>query len=276
MTNILSNLFGDPAAEVSEAYPLNSSVRLLRILILIDRSGSMSGLENETYTAITDLLSALAKKNRTSEDIEYRVSLAFFNDSVDHAVPVPLKPEDLLEVLDRNQFCCTGGTDLTGAVAFLDKQFSRTSPLMTDLHTADPKTFCLILTDMAGTDNNESRKNAIHKIQKNRFYTKANQTLCIFSGSDANKGEAAILAGGEQNVIALDSDIIQYLAPILLEGTISMTDATHTSDEEGELTIAEKAAKIKEKTAEGNASAAQLSARSQDICKEIEDLLKGK
>ena len=251
--------------------------RIIYVLTLIDTSGSMTPYQTDVYNSINELLDTLESKNSTSEDVEYRVALAFFNDDVNEYAVAPMKPEMLKVMIDEKLFECNGCTNLTAAVNFIDNQFSRSSEFFTHKHTGDPKSFTLVITDMMGTDNNTDRSNALKLLKSNRFYSQANNTLVIFTGSDDTKQDAAILAGGEENVIALNGHIADLLPVVAIESTITMTDATHTQhDEEGEPTEptnAELAQKILDRDKEGADSGKNIAQSSADIDAELQKLL---
>ena len=251
--------------------------RIIYVLTLIDTSASMNPYQTDVYNSINELLDTLESKNSTSEDVEYRVSLAFFNDDVDEYAVIPMKPEMLKAMIDEKMFECNGCTNLTAAVNFIDRQFSHNSEFFTHKHTGDPKSFTLVITDMAGTDNDQDRSNALKQLKSNRFYSQANNTLVIFTGSDATKQDAAILAGGEENVIALNGRIADLLPVVAIESTIAMTDATHThhgeKGEHEEPTSAEVAQKIVEREEEGADSGENIAQNSADVDAELKKLL---
>lgn len=251
--------------------------RIIYVLTLIDISGSMSPYEKDVYSSINELLDTLESKNSTSEDVEYRIALAFFNDNVNEYAIAPMKPEMLKVMIDEKMFECNGGTNLTAAVNFIDRQFSRNSEFFTHKHSGDPKSFTLVITDMVGTDNDQDRSNALKLLKSNRFYSQANNTLVIFTGSDATKQDASILAGGEENVIALNGRIADLLPIVAIESTITMSDATHTQhDENGEMaepTNAERAQRILDREEEGADSGENISQNSADVNEELKKLL---
>ena len=251
--------------------------RIIYVLTLIDTSGSMTPYQADVYNSINELLDTLEGKNSTSEDVEYRVALAFFSDDVNEYAVAPMKPEMLKVMIDEKLFECKGCTNLTAAVSFIDRQFSRNSEFFTHKHTGDPKSFTLVITDMMGTDNDNERNNALKLLKTNRFYSQANNTLVIFTGSDNTKQDAALLAGGEENVIALNGRIADLLPVVAIESTITMSDATHTQhDENGEATEstnAELAQKILDREEEGDKSGQNIAQNSAEVDAELKKLL---
>lgn len=253
---------------------VDDEIRTCVVNINIDVSGSMACWEKDIIRAIHETLTALINTNKNSEDVELRVRIKTFANKVTLFNTDPMKPEDLLAILTDQIFHCNGCTNLGAILASVDADYYRSSPLLKHLHTGDYKLFEVFITDMVGTDNEESRKASFNRLENNRLYKAACQTLVIFTGPDSKKESSVALAGGDEGcVIALNGDISEYLTPVLLEGTIGLTDATHVNMSGTTEKPADVAQNIIQRKAEGNADHTEIAKDSASLNAEIAQLL---
>lgn len=247
-------------------------LRTIFMYLVYDVSGSMEGYSETMFDSCVQTCRALSSAQ--NEDLNFRVKFVKFNNDVKEVNKEFQDPADLAALLTKDDFICEGQTSISKIIDYLDNQFSRDALKARKLHKMDPKSVIVIVTDYQPVgETPETVAIATNKILSNRFYNKANKTLCIFCGEDRFKANAAELAGGLDNVVSMGQEYIQeLLTPVLISSTITLSDATHV---EGNITetkttseIAEKIIKDK-KTA--NDSANELS--SKDAQKELRQLL---
>lgn len=211
-----------------------NGLRTEYIYLVYDTSGSMKRNEEAMYDSFLSTCKALMAAE--NEDCDFAVKLVFFDETV-RAFNEEFMPADQLAELvtskrntrkdKSNPFHCSGNTNISKIIDYLDGQFKRDSVLMYNLKSKDPLTLIVLVTDYNATDDEEDIKNSTEKIMQNRIYKKASRLLCIFCGEEENKSEAEKLAGSPENVVALGSDISGLLAPVTLRSTITLSDPTH-------------------------------------------------
>lgn len=228
------------------------------VIIALDKSGSMSAKEEIVYNATEELLKALARKNETGLLYEFRVILMVFDTEVHiiNADYTPLPPEQVLELFERKDYKCSGGTSLAAVFTKLDQMFSRQgSGLLNQAKDGDLYPLVTFISDYVATDDEESYENAKNRLLSNRFYEKTNR-LCVYVGAHNRRSAAAELVGSEDNVLPLDTDLESLLSPVVMGSTIMATDATHIGN--ATKTPAEVAEEQKKRAEEGKRSAGTL------------------
>lgn len=254
--------------------PAEESLRkIVQIIIPLDKSGSMASKRTEIFSAVHELLSTLSKENLDNVDVEYRVRLATFNDQITELTEGALPPEDVTELFGEEEYVCTGLTGLATVYDYLDKNFSRAPGAFLDgLRPGDPMPVVVIPTDLEETDSRESITAAQEKLMKNRFFVASKRIIIFVGNSESKKKAAADLAGGEENVICVTSNLKEYLTPIMISATMIQSDSTHVSNR---TTSPEETGKeLREKMESGKASQNQF--RDKKLEKELEDFLSGK
>ena len=221
------------------------------VVIALDDSGSMTPKEEVVFNATKELLQMLAKINTNS---------------------IPLPPEQLLELFERKDYSCSGGTSLAAVFRKLDQLFSRKEGgLLTQAQKGDPFPLVIFISDYVATDATESYESAKNTLLSNQFYAKTNR-LCVFVGSGSRKSEAAELVGDEDNVLALESNLEGLLAPVIMGSTIIAADATHIGNTEK--TPADVAKEQQQRAEEGHQSADNL--KDEQLQEELRKLFEGK
>jgi len=255
-------------------YAREEGDRVCVVVIALDKSGSMGVREDVVHKATVDLLKALAKKNETALDFEFRVILMMFDTEVHviNADYTPLPPEQVLELFDRNDYKCGGGTSLAAVFTKLDQMFSRKeSGLLSQSKPGDAYPMVLFISDYAATDAKESYENAKNRLLSNIFYGKTAR-LCVYVGGGSRRSAAAELVNGEDNVLALDTDLETFLTPVVMGSTILTTDATHIGGEKS--TPKDTAQEQKKRAEDGKKSAKTLT---DDVLeKQLKELFGGK
>lgn len=230
----------------------DEELRTIFVYLVYDVSGSMAKHKKTMYESFVATCRALCSAQ--NEDYNYRVKLVLFNDTVKELNKEFQSPEDLIALVseDDDEFKCSGCTSLGKIIEYLDNQFSRDSLKGRHLTSADPKSLVVMVTDYIPTDSEDVRRKATDQILANRFYKKANQTLCIYCGDDKHKADAAELAGSLDNIVALGTDssaIAKLLTPVIISSTITLSDATHIcGDSTGEETVSDTVGKIVDRT----------------------------
>lgn len=244
------------------------------VVIALDDSGSMAPKEEAVFNAIKELLQMLAKENESSIDFEFRVILIVFNNDV-HVIntnSIPLPPEQLLELFERKDYSCSGGTSLAAVFKKLDQLFSRKEGgLLIQAQKGDPFPLVIFISDYVATDATETYERAKSTLLSNQFYAKTNR-LCVYVGSSSRKSAAAELVGDEDNVLALESNLEGLLAPVIMGSTIIAADATHIGNsEKSPATVAKEQ---QQRAEEGHQSADNL--KDEQLQEELRKLFEGK
>lgn len=244
------------------------------IVIMADKSGSMAIRRMEVFTAVQQLLETLRSENETNVDICYSVRLATFNDKITECTDnAALPPELVAEMFTEDEYACSGYTGLAAVYDYLDRNFSRRSDaFLSELQPGDPMPVVVLPTDMEETDDPAIIAAAHRKLMNNRFFC-ASKRIVIYVGSSANKKKAAAdLAGGEEHVICVTSNLKEHLAPVLVSTTLIHSDSTHVSN--ATTTPEETGKAIVEKTEAGKQSGNRF--RDKNLEKELEAFLSGK
>ena len=234
-------------------------LRTIFMYLVYDVSGSMGRYSETMFDSCIQTCRALSSAQ--NEDLNFRVKLVTFNEEVEEINKEFQDPADLEMLLSKDDFACEGQTSISKIITYLDKQFSRDALKERKLHKMDPKSVVVIVTDYQPVGETlETVTAATNNILSNRFYNKANRTLCIFCGEDKLKANAAELAGGLDNVVSMGQEYIQeLLTPVLISSTITLSDATHVEGKTTEAkTTSEIATKIIEDQKASSESANQM------------------
>lgn len=234
-------------------------LRTIFMYLVYDVSGSMGRYSETMFDSCLQTCRALSSAQ--NEDLNFRVKLVTFNEEAKEINKEFQDPADLETLLSKDDFACEGQTSISKIITYLDKQFSRGALRERKLHKMDPKSVVVIVTDYQPVgETQETVTAATDKILSNRFYNKANRTLCIFCGEDKLKVNAAKLAGGLDNVVSMGQEYIQeLLTPVLISSTITLSDATHVEGKTTEAkTTSEIATKIIEDQKASSESANQM------------------
>ena len=229
------------------------------IVIALDKSGSMTRNSEAVYEATIRFLEVLTEKNQGELDFEYRVVLMTFDNKV-HILNhdgIPLPPENVLELFDHRDYICRGGTSLAAVFDHLDRLFSRREGgMLRHAHKGDALPLTVFITDYMATDNQSSYEEARSRLLSNPFYQRSSR-LCVFLGPEHKRRDAADLVGSDSSVIALDDDIVEMLAPVVISSSIIMADATHIGN--SQKTPGEIGEEQRKRAADGAYAAAKLS-----------------
>lgn len=242
------------------------------IVLALDKSGSMTCNSEAVYEATVRFLEVLTEKNREALDFEYRIVLMTFDNEVHmlNADGIPLPPENVLELLDRGDYVCRGGTSLAEVFNHLDRLFSRREGgMLCHANKGDALPLTIFITDYMATDNQISYEEARSRLLSNRFYQKSAR-LCVFLGPEHKRSDAAELVGSESSVVVLEDDIVELLAPVVISSSIIMADATHIGDTRktpGEIGLEQR-----ERAADGTLAATNLS--DEELERKLMELLK--
>lgn len=248
-------------------------LRTVEVYIYLDNSGSMVINEEDVYNAVQTTLLSLEKQNKASLTFCYRVKIMTFNDSVREFNSTALPPAQLAELFRPEHYRCKGSTNLSAMLDHMDKQFSHTSSLVTGRKKGDYKVIMVTITDFAGTDDPAARKRALDRINSNRFAKQMVDQICVFVGSEADKKEAILLAGSEDNIIALCQNLSECLAPTMINTTITTVESTHMDTDQDNKTPASLGKEALERQAEGSKTADLFAKKS--LSQKIDELLGG-
>ncbi len=201
-------------------------LRTVFVYLVYDVSGSMGAYPQTMFNSCVQTCRALSSAE--NEDYKFRVKVVNFNTEVKEYNSAFQAPDELAAVIREDFFACNGQTKISEIIKYLDGQFSRDKLKDRKLHKSDPKSLVVIVTDYCATETAETVADATSHILSNRFYNKANKTLCIFCGEDKYKASAAELAGGLDNVVSMGQEYIkELLTDVLITSTITLSDATH-------------------------------------------------
>lgn len=228
------------------------------IWMIVDRSISINRVREKFRDALSGTFAGLAESDRGSADIRTRVKLAWFNNTIEEFNNVHLDPQQLADTFTDDDFRCSGTTSAGEVCRYIDKELSRTSPVVRSLKKNSPGFTFLIFTDGQVNDPVALREDARKVLQSNRFYQKYCRVLVVFLGDEKDKASAVALANGqEENVIALGEDLIPMISPIVIGSTVTFTDGTHLNST-GERTFSQLAEETRKRENEGSTSAAEL------------------
>lgn len=246
------------------------------IVIILDRSGSMTTKRQEVFNAVHQLLDTLHKENETNVEVCYTVRLATFNDKITECTDnAALPPELVAEMFGEEEYVTSGSTGLAAVYDYLNRNFSRHGDsFMSELQSGDPMPVVILPTDMEETDTADTIDAAHAKLMDNRFFCASKRIVIYVGNSTSKKKAAADLAGGEQHVICVNSNLSnlkEYLAPVLITTTLIHSDSTHISNVN--TTPEETGKAIVEKTEAGKQSGNHF--RDKNLEKELEAFLSG-
>ena len=136
----------------------NKGMRTCVLFLFLDKSGSVTTKEGSIYDAFTNLMEKLAKQNETALDMQIKVVLLTFDNNVHVFNPnnTPLPPEQVLELFERKDYKCGGGTSLANVFTELDRIFSREkNGFLTQMKPGDLYPMVLYVSDYVPTDTKE-------------------------------------------------------------------------------------------------------------------------
>lgn len=234
----------------------DDGLRVCRITMWVDTSGSMSGHAADMTKGTKNLLTELAEKNKNGEDCQFLVKIVTFNNDVHVLNNEFLDPAQLLEVVDDSTFSCDGGTNLTALLREMDAACSRQAEGFKGAHRSDYKPVNVLITDMHGTDTQSARDAALNRLMDNQLFTKKSEVLCVYVGSENDIHYVEKLAGGKENIVSIsDSDnFAKYIAPVVMGSSVLSSIETHVNGQSNG-SLAEEA---KNRAGDGEKSAKQL------------------
>lgn len=234
----------------------DDGLRVCRITMWVDTSGSMSGHAADMTKGTKNLLTELAEKNKNGEDCQFLVKIVTFNNDVHVLNNEFLDPAQLLEVVDDSTFYCDGGTNLTALLREMDAACSRQAEGFKGAHRSDYKPVNVLITDMHGTDTQSARDAALNRLMDNQLFTKKSEVLCVYVGSENDIHYVEKLAGGKENIVSIsDSDnFAKYIAPVVMGSSVLSSIETHVNGQSNG-SLAEEA---KNRAGDGEKSAKQL------------------
>lgn len=232
----------------------DDGLRVCRITMWVDTSGSMSGHAADMTKGTKNLLTELAEKNKNSEDCQFLVKLVTFNNDVHVLNNEFLDPAQLLEVVDDSTFYCDGGTNLTALLREMDSACSRQAEGFKGAHRSDYKPVNVLITDMHGTDTQSARDAALNRLMDNQLFTKKSEVLCVYVGSENDIHYVEKLAGGKENIMSLTDNFSTYITPVVMGSSVLSSIETHVNGQSNG-SLAEEA---KNRAGDGEKSAKQL------------------
>lgn len=228
------------------------------IWLIGDKSGSIKPKEAAVYSQISQVFSGLAEVNKASTDIRVRVKLALFNGTITNFNDVHLDPQQLADTFTEDDFRCSGSTSASAVSRYIDKELSRSSPVVRSLKKNSPGFTFVIITDGQVNDPAALREDARKVLESNRFYQKYCRVLVVFLGNEADKATAVAMADGhEENVVALGDDLVSLLGPVIIGSTVTFADGTHLNST-GNRSVSDLAEDAKKRSNDGTASAGEL------------------
>ncbi len=214
-----------------------SELRNQYVYMLVDSTGSMRENEEPMANACMDTLQGLKEK---SEDYNSLTKLVSWGESIYEVNSNFMDPGELLEIVkakyklkeeskESNPFYCYGKTNISMIVDYIDSQLSRSSELCRNIKKGDPKILFLIITDYEDNNSLNKLRMSVEHLYENRFFTQYCKILVIYCGEERNKAAAEKLAGGPENLIALNdaADIDKHLAAITVNSIVNLIDPTH-------------------------------------------------
>lgn len=209
----------------------DDGLRVCRITMWVDTSGSMSGHAADMTKGTKNLLTELADKNKNAEDCQFLVKIITFNNDVHVLNNEFLDPAQLLEVVDDSTFYCDGGTNLTALLREMDAACSRQAEGFKGAHRSDYKPVNVLITDMHGTDIQSARDAALNRLMDNQLFTKKSEVLCVYVGSENDIHYVEKLAGGKENIVSIsDSDnFAKYISPVVMGSSVLSSIETHVN-----------------------------------------------
>ncbi len=240
------------------------------ILLCLDKSGSMSFHQKAVFEAIHQLFAETKKDNETNVDMEYAFWVKTFNDRVEECTDRAfVSPETAALMFDRDRYQCCGGTGFVELYTDLDQLYS-TKGMFAQMKKGDFAPTLIIPSDLEETDARENYEKAREKLHNNPLFAKSKR-IVIFTGTSEEKRKAAVeLAGGEEYVVTLGSNVRQLLTPVLIGTTMMRANATQMTNMT--TTPSETGKKIREKLEDGKRSAQNLT--DEELEKELARYLK--
>lgn len=232
----------------------DDGLRVCRITMWVDTSGSMSGHAADMTNGIKKLLTELVDKNKNAEDCQFLVKIITFNNDVHVLNNEFLDPAQLLEVVDDSTFYCDGGTNLTALLREMDAACSRQAEGFKGAHRSDYKPVNVLITDMHGTDTQSARDAALNRLMDNQLFTKKSEVLCVYVGSENDIHYVEKLAGGKENIVSITDNFANYIAPVVMGSSVLSSIETHVNGQSNG-SLAEEA---KNRAGDGEKSAKQL------------------
>lgn len=232
----------------------DDGLRVCRITMWVDTSGSMSGHAADMTNGIKKLLTELVDKNKNAEDCQFLVKIITFNNDVHVLNNEFLDPAQLLEIIDESTFYCDGGTNLTALLREMDAACSRQAEGFKGAHRSDYKPVNVLITDMHGTDTQSARDAALNRLLDNQLFAKKSETLCVYVGSESDFHYVEKIAGGKQNIVSLRENFSDYISPVVMGSSVLSSIETHVNGQSNG-SLAEEA---KKRAGDGEKSAKQL------------------
>ena len=232
----------------------DDGLRVCRITMWVDTSGSMSGHAADMTNGIKKLLTELADKNKNAEDCRFLVKIIIFNNDVHVLNNEFLDPAQLLEIVDESTFYCDGGTNLTALLREMDAACSRQAEGFKGAHRSDYKPVNVLITDMHGTDTQSARDAALNRLLDNQLFAKKSETLCVYVGSESDFHYVEKIAGGKENIVSIRENFSKYIAPVVMGSSVLSSIETHVNGQSNG-SLAEEA---KNRAGDGEKSAKQL------------------
>lgn len=207
----------------------DDGLRVCRISLWVDTSGSMSGHAADMTNGIKKLLTELADKNKNAEDCQFLVKIITFNNDVHVLNNEFLDPAQLLEVVDDSTFYCDGGTNLTALLREMDAACSRQAEGFKGAHRSDYKPVNVLITDMHGTDIQSARDAALNRLMDNQLFTKKSEVLCVYVGSESDFHYVEKIAGGKRNIVSIRENFSDYISPVVMGSSVLSSIETHVN-----------------------------------------------
>ena len=207
----------------------DDGLRVCRISLWVDTSGSMSGHAADMTNGIKKLLTELADKNKNAEDCQFLVKIVTFNNDVHVLNNEFLDPAQLLEIVDESTFSCDGGTNLTALLREMDAACSRQAGGFKGAHRSDYKPVNVLITDMHGTDTQSARDAALNRLMDNQLFTKKSEVLCVYVGSESDFHYVEKIAGGKANIVSIRENFSDYVSPVVMGSSVLSSIETHVN-----------------------------------------------
>lgn len=207
----------------------DDGLRVCRITMWVDTSGSMSGHAADMTKGTKNLLTELADKNKNAEDCQFLVKIVTFNNDVHVLNNEFLDPAQLLEIVDESTFSCDGGTNLTALLREMDSACSRQAEGFKGAHRSDYKPVNVLITDMHGTDTQSARDAALNRLMDNQLFTKKSEVLCVYVGSESDFHYVEKIAGGKANIVSIRENFSDYISPVVMGSSVLSSIETHVN-----------------------------------------------
>ena len=241
------------------------------VWMIADNSLSLKNKEDVLADQMSKIFSGLDEVNQSSVDTQVKVKLAFFNDKVSVFNDTHLDPAQLADTFTNSDYTCSGTTSASAVFRYIDKELSRTNPVVQNLRKNSPGFTFVIFTDAQLNDPANVREEARKVLESNRFYRDYCRVLVVFLGREQDMATAVALANGDSsNVIALEDDLISLLSPVIINSTVTFSDGTHIQDESTQ-DLSALSEKTKNREQEGSVSADSLS--DEELAKRLSSLL---